>query len=341
MSDWPGNGPSTPANSSRFQTTEVDHLHSPELTVASVMPESHRLADDLVVRLSRSSSALVWLQGPPGAGKSSFLIDNVPRWPFASLWLDLRQECEVMASFERVMSSSQAPVLILDDMSPADLLHLVSDPQHPAAQIVPSYPGPILLASAEVDQEAVPSLTARVGRRLESVSLPSTSVEFRLSILRAKQSQIERRWGVQILPGALRRAAAGNSLSKVLVTPGLALDWLNGAAARVAMAAELGDHQLRGLEARVADLNRALLVAQARQEGEGEVLQALQQAEIERAAYLVDWHERRQAGDLNRVDTADVDYEIRACVAPNEQVDVSGRSPGTRHAEPGSIAEDA
>ncbi|BES70793.1 hypothetical protein RE428_18110 [Marinobacter nanhaiticus D15-8W] len=300
MSDWPGNG----SNSAGAATPNV--LAKPASTLEL------DFADDVAVRLAASPKALLWLKGPMGSGKTTFLQQSVQQWPFPSLWLDLRRECEVMADQSGIIGETAAKgslALVLDDMTPRDLATLVSDPLHPASQIVPKHAGPILLVSEDVDEDAAAELSARTGRTLRMMAMPPSSPEQRLSILRARQSRIERQMRVRIHPDAMQRAARGRAPG-CAETPGMAIYWLEAAATRVCLRMMHGDTHLRALQAQVDDLNRALLVAQARgQDVEGLRCQ-LEQLDIEYAAYLIDWRERERKGELYLVTAFDVEHEI-------------------------------
>ncbi|WP_165495721.1 hypothetical protein [Marinobacter halodurans] len=282
----------------------------------------------------RSPRGILWLQGDAGSGKTELLRANIPRWPFSSVWMDLRRATEVMASAEPAVPADgngniPRTVLILDDMPPADLLCLMQDPLHPASELLLSHPGPVLLVSRTQGQMDLQALTARTGRSVDVMAVPPSGIEQRLGILRSEQSCIEREWQVEIAPCALQRAARGLSPDWP-ETPGGSVRWLTAAAARVTLEAEQGDPALRAVEARIDDLNRALLLAQARN-GDVEALERdLHLAEIERAAYAVDWHERERRGELRKVQAGDIDREIRAarCSAWSDSVpEVLGRKP--------------
>lgn len=311
MSQWPGNRPQAPRSSSSGASGRASHL-----TLASVSPGWHAFADSLAVALMRSSRGIVWLRGEAGSGKTELLRAHIPHWPFPSVWMDLRRECEVMASLEPAVPSgdemsSARTLLILDDMSPDDLLYLMKDPLHPASELLLSHPGPVLLASRASGREDAQSLMAHSGRSVEPMDMPPSGIDHRLSILRGKQPAIEREWRVDIDPDALHRAARGVS-PEWPETPGGSLRWLMAAAARVALEAEQGDPALRSAEARIDDLNRALLLAQARGGDVDSLERDIRQAEIERAAYSVDWHEKARRGDLRTVRAVDVEWEIAA-----------------------------
>ncbi|WP_148863371.1 hypothetical protein [Marinobacter fonticola] len=285
------------------------------MTVAPVSCRQLNFADDVAVRLASSEKLLLWIKGEPGSGKTTFLQQNVPNWPFPSLWLDLRREHDLMADDTRAMRDAEVsmalpPVLVLDDMSPRDLALLLADPLHPASYVVPGFPGPILLVSNDIENAARDVLSARTGRDLQTLTMPASSFELRLSILRAWQSGIERRLGVCIEPEALERAAQGRAPT-VTETPGAAIQLLEAAATRVCLHAKHGEPQLRALKGQVEDLNRALLVAQARGGNVESIQSQLAHIEIEHAAYAVDWYERELAGKLCQVTARDVAREVQ------------------------------
>lgn len=300
MSDWPGSGSSSM------------NAGVPAVLAKPVSRREVDFADDVAVRLAASPNALLWLKGPVGSGKTTFLQQSIQQWPFPSLWLDLRRECEVMAEEADIMGEGAANgslALVLDDMTPRDLATLMSDPLHPASQIVPKHVGPILLVSENTDDDAATELSAQTGRQLRPMEMPPSTLEQRLSILRARQSHIERQMRVRIHPDALQRAARGRAPGRP-ETPGMAIYWLEAAATRVCLRMMHGDAQLRALQAQVEDLNRALLVAQARNENIEALQLQLEHVDVEYAAYVVDWHERERTGELYLVTAFDVEYEI-------------------------------
>ncbi|WP_111495799.1 hypothetical protein [Marinobacter bohaiensis] len=280
------------------------------LTIASVAPDWIAFGDHLGIRLAQSTRAFIWLRGAEGSGKTRFVQEQVARWPFPSLWLDLRQEAEIMASgVPALKPDGPAPALILDDMSPADLDLLIADPAHPAGPIVLGHQGPILIVSRNAGEGLVPSLKARTGRELEIHAMPPSDVAQRLSILRAHQPEIERYWQVEIQPDAMLRAARGG-FPDVPETPGRALRWLHAAAARAALEAREGSPECRATYARLEDLNRALLGARGSADVSDAVTEQIRQVEIEQAAYDVDWHERGLDGRRQRIEERHVAREI-------------------------------
>ena len=269
-----------------------------------------QLAEDLAVSLAARPQALVWLCGPDGAGKTTWLQALAPSLQTGFLTLDLRREAEVMASEAPVFpvdSPENPPLLILDNISPDDLLVLCRDPGGVARQIVPAHRGPILLVSPPTGGNGVSELESWLGRRLERVDMPVSGASQLQAIVTAHQARIERQWGVELTERALRFAGPAAALAGM--TPGQAIEWLSRAAARVALMAERGPCEREQLAGELDTLNRQMLVAVARNQSTVVIDQALEALSIEQAAIEVDWHERRARGTLCQVTVADLEYE--------------------------------
>lgn len=299
---------------------ETCSTHSPPILID--VPEQSQLADDLAVALARESNALIWLNGPAGGGKTALLNQHIKEWPFSSLLLDLRAQQEIMASGVPRLAegdehaSHAMPVLVLDGVSPRDLIILMSEPDHVASMLIASYQGPILLVSDRDSSDVTAQLAAHTGRRLCSVSMPAISYKSRLAILRIHQPVVERKWHVQVTEEALLAAAIGQDA--MMETPGNSIRWLEAAAARTALLAGRGDLLTRDLNAHIADLQRRILSCQAQQEDVGFLELRLADLELEHAASEVDWLEREAKGLLRSVTRDRVVQEMRLWVTSGQ-----------------------
>lgn len=277
-----------------------------------------QLAEDVAVTLAARPRAMIWLTGPTGSGKTSWLQSLTGLLDQGFIMLDLRREADIMASglcaYPGANGAARQPVLILDNMSPADLALLMADGQSVASQLLPAHDGAILLLSEGESSHGVDELECRTGRRLMNVVMPPANSFQNLAILSAHQSVIEHQWQVELPLTALRFASSaagcvGVNRERVL-TPGQVIGWVSQAAARVALVAERGLVQSQRLAAEMETLQRQLLVAMARKQLTGELEKAIEQAAIERAATEVSWHERREAGTLRQVTVDDLKYEL-------------------------------
>ncbi len=278
--------------------------------VVMTEPAWLQLAEDLAVRLAACPTALIWLCGAAGSGKTTWLQALAPSLQTGFVVLDLRREAEVMASDAAVFPAGSAetpPVLILDNVSPEDLYTLCRDPESVARQIVPPHRGPILLLSPPVRDTRFPELESWLGRRLERVSMPQAGAFQIQAILTAHQARIERQSGVELNDRTLRYAGSASALAGL--TPGQAIEWVTRAAVRVALLAERGSAVRHRLAGELDTLNRQLLIAVARDQPVEPIEQAVNALSIEQAALEVDWHERRTSGTLRQVTVADLDYE--------------------------------
>ena len=93
------------------------------------------LAEDVAVSLAASQTALIWVRGERGTGKTAWLQSLLSDIELDYVELDLRREAEVMASDLPVLpdrgvgccspdNRSRWPVLVLDNVSPANLVAL-------------------------------------------------------------------------------------------------------------------------------------------------------------------------------------------------------------------------
>lgn len=273
-----------------------------------------QLAEDVAVTVSAQSQALIWLRGPRGAGKTTWLQAMMASLHGGFMVLDLRREAEVMASGAAVMPAeggraSHTPLLILDNTSPADLLALMADRGGVASDLVAGFEGPILLLSPDDgDETSVPALECRLGRPVKRLSLPLADAYQNLAILTAHQPEIENRWYVELNESALRYASA--LAGSFEMTSGEVLQWVARAAARVALVAERGPVDRQRLAGEIDTVRRQLLVAIARNRPVAALEQALSDLSVERAAGEVTWYERQTAGTLRQVTVDDLRYEL-------------------------------
>ncbi|WP_404363686.1 hypothetical protein [Marinobacter sp.] len=277
-----------------------------------------QLAEDVAVIAAAQPRALLWLRGPRGCGKTAWLQTLAPSLSGGFLMLDLRGEAE-LSGLEAPVVRNRAPLLILDNTSPADLLTLMADETGIARHLLPGYSGPILMLSPHCRGSAVTRLEQQLGRPVTPLSMPRPEASQHFAILAAHQPDIERRWEVEISESALRYAGSVSGLAGL--TPGDSLQWLSRAAARVAMLAERGPLEAQRLAGEVDTLQRQLLVAIARHRPTGVLEESLERLCIERAAAEVCWHERREEGNLRRVLIDDLKYERERWQLPGVQSD--------------------
>ncbi|MFW5825766.1 MAG: hypothetical protein ACOCVV_12485, partial [Marinobacter sp.] len=106
----------------------------------------YRLADDLAVALASSPRGLIWVTAERGAGKTAWLQALMPAMRTDFYLLDLRGQQETASVLEQLQGYSNhlqgtLPALLLDNLSPADLMSLLAEPEHPARQLIPNYNG--------------------------------------------------------------------------------------------------------------------------------------------------------------------------------------------------------
>lgn len=270
------------------------------------------VAEDMAVAMMVSPNAVYWMCGHRGSGKTAWLQSLLPLLQHGYVCVDLRRECEIMASDAAVMpvDSSHGPVLVLDNVSPKELLMFMDQDGHMAQQLVHGFPGPVLLLSAPQEEQgmAVGELEGLLGRPIERYWLPMVSSSQLLAVATSHQPRIEKHWQVELTPGAIKCAA--RAMTGNLATPGHVVTLLECAAARVALFAERGPLESQRIAGELDSLQRQVLVALARQRDTGELEQSLQQLSLERAASEVGWYERKTAGNLRRVMVEDVLKEL-------------------------------
>ncbi|MBE0487396.1 hypothetical protein [Marinobacter sp.] len=308
-----------------------------------------QLAEDVAVALSANSRALVWVSGDRGSGKSAWLSLLLATPGMSWVQMDLRRQAEVMASDQPVVpavDNEQAhwPALVLDNISPADLLALLAQPDGVVRELVTGWQGPMLLLAAGGDSREHKDerrLSALLGRELDIMSMPGISVMQRMAILMAHQPAIEKRWNVQLSPGAVEFAASCRS--QCVASPGAMLEWCQRTAARLDMLASRGPLEGVAGAAQHETLRRQSLVAMARGEQWQVAEDAMRVLEVEQAAAEVVWHERKRSGALRRLLVEDLRKELERWVAARpgpvhyvlhcdqQQGDSSGAGSGNLH----------
>jgi len=281
-------------------------------------PEWIELAEDVAISLSAAPGALVWVRGERGAGKSAWLRSLLSSLAQPYVEMDLRREAELMASELSVIPATAQklwPVLVLDNVNPADLLMLMERPSGLAAELVLRWQGPVLLlgpdpAGSEHGQRV---LEQQLGRALEVCDIPRSSKMQRKAILVAHQAAIERRWNIHIPRCAIEFAAS--RFSRCVSTPGGMLQWIERAAARLELFARRGPASSVALTGQADTLRRQSLVAMARQEPLSDIEQSLNEIDLLRTAAEVAWHERKAAGTLRQLTLEDLRQELERWVA--------------------------
>ena len=284
------------------------------------------LSEDVAVSLEALPSALVWVRGERGSGKTSWLQSLLSAMEHDYVELDLRREGEIMANDlpvlpERVGNEdspddrSRWPVLVLDNISPADLVALMELPGALASALILHWEGPILLLGPDESGigHGVPMLQHRLGRTLDAYDLPVSSVVQRHAILIAHQAAIEKQWNVQI-PGTVIRFVSSRR-SRCVSTPGGMLQWLERAAARLSLFARRGPTDAVALAGQADTLRRQSLVALARKESVEEIETSLGEIQLQQVAAEVAWHERKAAGTLRELCVEDLRQELERWVA--------------------------
>ncbi|OZB20639.1 MAG: hypothetical protein B7X58_00570 [Marinobacter sp. 34-60-7] len=277
------------------------------------------LAEDVAVALSADPSALIWVHGPKGSGKTAWLQVLLSAPGLAWVQVDPRRESEILSCDQPVIPSGPGvstswPALVLDNTSPAALLTLMSEPAGLIRELVMNWQGPILLLAAghPGDKDAT-RLAQWLGREWEARCVPAISVAQRRAILGAHQPSIEKHWNIQLSAAALDYAATRQSRS--VAGPGGLLQWVQRAAARLDQFAARGPIESWALAGQQDALRRQTLVALARGEAIGHPEQSLKALEIERTASEVMWHERQRAGTLRRLLVEDLRQELERWVA--------------------------
>ncbi|WP_298450345.1 hypothetical protein [uncultured Marinobacter sp.] len=277
------------------------------------------LAEDVAITLAATPGVVVWVRGERGAGKSVWLRSLLSSLAQPYVEMDLRSETEVMASELAVIPANGEkpwPVLVLDNVSPVDLMVLMDRPLGLASELVQRWQGPIVLLGPDTPQgseKPCRALEQQLGRTLEVCNMPLSSELQRKAILVAHQANIERRWNILLSQPVIQFASSRHS--RCVCTPGGMLQWVERAAARLELFARRGPVGSVALSGQADTLRRQSLVAMARQEPLEEIEQSLEEIHLLRTAAEVAWHERKAAGTLNRLMVEDLRYELERWLA--------------------------
>ncbi|WP_339805480.1 hypothetical protein [uncultured Marinobacter sp.] len=286
----------------------------------------YRLADDMAVALASSRRSLIWLNAPRGAGKSAWLQALLPSLRTDFCLLNLRAAADVQEVLERFGGHSElihgpAPALILDNLSPAELMSLLAEPDHPARHLVPDHSGPIMLLSPETDGDAIAArrLERVTGRSLVRHDLPASSMGQNQAVLVAHQAAIEKRWQVQITDEAMEFAVAG---LRYRAMPGQVVEWMERAAARVAVVAEEGPRECRRLRAEIQTLEKRIKTARKRDLPTEDMIRTRDELSLELTAAEIDWLERQSDGTLTQVLPTDLREELESLTGKGDYPDL-------------------
>lgn len=286
----------------------------------------YRLADDLAVALASSPRGLIWVTADRGAGKTAWLQALMPAMRTDFYLMDLRDQVETAAVLEQLQDYSNhlqgtLPALLLDNLSPADLMALLAEPDHPARDLIPNHNGPLLLLSPEQDDDAVAvrRMERVMGRSMVRHDLPASSRSQNQAVLVAHRPVIEARWNVRITDAAMGLAVSGLHYR---ATPGQLVEWLERAAARVAIVAEEGPAECRRLRAELETLARRIEANQETGEPIAPLEQEFEQCSLELTAAEVDWFERQAQGTLRQVFPEDVRAELESLTGSSDHPDL-------------------
>lgn len=278
------------------------------------------LAEDVCITLSTSPRGLVWVCGERGSGKSSWLRFLLSVLPGGAIEVDIRRHADLPENGPAALpepgeSGQIATALILDNVSPADLLTLMAEESGGARRLVTAFPGPVLLLGpASPDARAAAGNLQRfLGRGLDCFVMADTGFSQRLAILTAHQPLIEKRWRIVLAPDVVSHVAACTHPAVRL--PGPMLQWIERASARLGLLADRGPLRAEVLEARAETVRRQLLLALARQQPTDQLQQSLETLAAERAASEAAWHERKSQGTLRQLQKQDLEQELERRVA--------------------------
>ncbi|CAN0601894.1 unnamed protein product, partial [Ectocarpus sp. 12 AP-2014] len=189
------------------------------------------LAEDVAITMAASPSALIWLRGDRGTGKTAWLQALLPCLDAGYVEIDLRRESELAADDHPAVPDSHVPrrdwpALILDNVSPAEVLTLAGRWDSLAAQLIQGWRGPVLLLGpgASRGAEAVAELEQWLGRSMDLFDMPACGYLQKKAILTAHQPVIEKRWNVCLSDGVIAYAAGCHSQS--VGAPGGMLQWV-------------------------------------------------------------------------------------------------------------------
>lgn len=304
----------------------------------------YRLADDLAVAMAASPRGLFWVTAERGAGKTAWLQALMPALRTDYFLLDLRDQASTAEVLEQSREYSNyrqgtLPALILDNLSPADLMALLAEPEHPARHLVSNYDGPLLLLSPEQEDDAVAvrRMERVMGRSLVHHDLPPSSRSQNQAVLVAHRPVIEARWDVRITDAAMGLTVSGLHYRS---SPGQVVEWLERTAARVAVSAEAGPAECRQLRAELDTLDQRIEANQQTGEPLEELQQAYEQASLHLTAAEVDWLERQASGTLRQVFPEDVRNELESLTGSSDHPDLhipSDVAGGSRRAGSGNL----
>lgn len=310
VSQWPGNAADSLPRG-------IEHRSDAPLVVTDA--DWLALAEDVAVITATADRALVWIQGDRGTGKSCWLQVMLAALERDYVELDLRRPAELLANHAPAMPAEQVgpdgpwPLLVLDNLSPSELMALMDSPNSLALELVLNWRGPLLLLGPAKNPGEGEQLAARLGCQYETFGMPGSSALQREAILTAKQAAIEKRWNIELPLAVLRYAATRRSL--LVSSPGGMLQWVERAAARLDLFARCGPMGAVALAGREETLRRQALVAMARSEDAEGRTGLLAQLELQRTALEVAWHERKQSGRLRRLSVTDLHQELERWLA--------------------------
>jgi hypothetical protein len=289
-----------------------------ETPVVIADPGWVELSDNVTVALSSSPETLVWVRGERGVGKSCWLRNLLLSLEIGYVQIDLRRQADALANDLPVIPAGTDngqcwPALILDNMSPADLLALMATTHSLAKELVLSWSGPILLIGPECTTDNTNTLERMLGRSIDTFEMSGSDVVQRKAILTAHQAAIEKRWNLELPASVIDYAATRRS--RCVSSPGGMLRWVERAAARLSLFARRGPGRAQALMGQRDTLHRQSLVALARNESVDDYERALRNIQIEIAAAEIIWHERKAAGTLHRLSVGDLRWELERWVA--------------------------
>ena len=229
--------------------------------------------------------------------------------------MDIRREADILASDRAAIPVSCcpaaiAPTLVLDNVSPADLISMMAFEFSVARELVTAFPGPVLMLGPDSPGAggSIHALQRNLGRSLVSFTVPPASVDQRLAILTMHQPVIEKRWRIELAPAAVKYAASCQS--PLVASPGAMLQWLERSAARLSLYAKRGPLAAVALEGQADTAKRQTLLALARQQSTEQLESSLKILTLKRATIDVAWHERKRNGTLRTMTTDDLRYEL-------------------------------
>lgn len=286
----------------------------------------YRLADDIAVAMASAPRGLMWVSSERGTGKTAWLHALMPAMRTDFYLANLRNRQETGDILEQLHDYSNhlqgtLPTLILDNLSPADLMALLAEPDHPARDLIPNHNGPILMLSPEQPDDPVSArrLERLMGRSLIRHDLPASSRAQNQAILVAHRPVIEARWNVRVTDAAMGLATSG---LHYLATPGQVVEWLERAAARVSVVAEEGPAECRRLSAELTTLAKRIEANQETDEPCDELEREQAQLSLELTAAEVDWLERQARGTLRQVFPDDVRAELESLTGSGDHPDL-------------------